>query len=194
MDKLICHVESNIHELRGKICKMGEPHLQRVWPTLQILPIRFKYYPMQEHEYLGVSASKAIFDVGRHEGTVQLRLGANTPDERWELEQKMIDLFLEPEHRPGVLVTTIEDCYDAVVVWELDDDEWRNEAVFTKEFFSLLTVRVQIPALVLRDSVYTIEDLRLSLTEDLHTAYSELPAASIETVQVDEDGNITPYP
>lgn len=192
MDRLICAIEAAVPELAGNICKMGEPHQARTWPTLQIIPVRFRYFPMQEHEHKGLGRSRAVFDVGRHEGTVQLRLGATTPYQRWELEDALLHLFLSQEHRPGVLVQTIDECHDAVVAWELMDDEWQNEMVFTKEFFSLLTVRAQIPALVYRDSVYTIEELRLSLTEDLHTEYSQLPASRIETVSIDEDGNMTP--
>jgi hypothetical protein len=194
LDRLICAIEEAVPDLEGKICKMGEPQKARVWPTLQVLPVRFKYFPMQEHFHADISRSKAIFDVGRHEGTVQLRLGATTSSERYRLEDAIIDLFVSQEGRPGILLTEIDDCHDAVVAWELDDDEWDNEKVFTKEYFSILTVRVQIPTLVYRDSVYTIEEIRLSLTEDLQTEYSSLPDSSIETLGIDEDGNLTKYP
>lgn len=192
MDKLIAILTEAVPELADHICKMGEPHLKRTWPTLQIIPIRFRYYPQQEHEHKGLSHSVAVFDVGRHQGTIQLRLGANTPAQRWDLEDKILNVFLSQEGRPGVLVTTIEEVHDAVVAWELEDDEWNNEKVFTKEFYSILTVRAQIPALITREGVYTIEAIRLSLTEDLSTEFTDLPTSAIETVEIDEDGNLTP--
>lgn len=192
MDRFIAILEEQVPELIGHICKMGEPHLARVWPNLQIIPIRFTYHPMQEFAHKNLGVSRAVFDVGRHQGTVQLRLGATTPAERWELEDKILNVFLQEEGRPGVLVTTIEQVHDAVVAWELEEDAWDNEKVFAKEFYSTLTVRVQIPALFVREGVYTIEAIRLSLTEDLRTDYTDLPDSAIETVEIDEDGNLTP--
>lgn len=194
MNRLISALEAAVPDLRGKVCKMGEPNQPRVWPTLQILPIRFKYYPMQEHEHKELGTTRLVVDVGRHEGTVQLRLGATTPQKRWDLEDEILDVFLSPEGRPGVLITSIEKVHDAVVVWELDADEWENEKVFTKKFFSIMTVTVQIPALVTRDGVYTIEHLRMTLTEDLETDFDDLPAGWYETVTIDEDGDLTQYP
>ncbi len=194
MSALISVIEAAVPALRGKICKMGEPNQPREWPTLQILPIRFKYYPMQSHEHKELGAHRLVEDVGRHEGTIQLRLGATNPQARWDLEDEILDIFTSQEGRPGVLLTTIEEVHDAVVAWELDTDEWENEMVFTKKFFSIMTVTVQIPALVVRGSVYTIEHLRFALTEDLETEYTDLPAGSIETVTIDEDGGLTQYP
>lgn len=192
MNRLVAAIEAAVPELRGKVCKMSEPNQARAWPTLQILPIGFKYFPMQEHEHKELGTSRLVVDVGRHEGTVQLRLGAITPQKRWDLEDEILDIFLSQEGRPGVLVTEIEEVHDAVVAWELDADEWENEKVFTKKFFSVMTVTAQIPALVTRDGVYTIEHLRMTLTEDLD--FDDLPAGWYETVTIDGNGGLTQYP
>jgi hypothetical protein len=193
MDALKACIALYVPELQGKICAgPTEAPKTRVWPHLAIYPVRFSYFPNQAHEHKELGASKVVMNVGRHEGLVQLRLGATTHNRRIELEEKVINVFLRTPGRPGVLVTEIAACHDATVAWELDTDEWQNELAFSKQWFSLLTVLVQIPALVTREGVYSIEELRLTLTEDLTTPYDDLPASQQETVKLLEDGSLEP--
>jgi hypothetical protein len=186
------HITCRVPELVGKVCAgPAESPKLRTFPHLSITPVRFSYWPnqMEVHKHLGAAA--ALMDVGRFEGLIQLRLGAQTTDRRAYLAEKITNLFLETEGRPGILLTTIEDCHDMTVAWELGDDEWQDEQAFAKKWFSILTVTAQIPALVKKDGVFTIEDLRLSLTEDLTEDFDEIPASEIETVTIDEDGTLT---
>lgn len=182
-----------VPELAGRIgAGPCEAPKQRLWPHLNIDPVRFTYHPDQAEEHRAIGTSRVVMNVGRHEGLVQLRLGATTHIRRLELEEKVLSVFLSTAGRPGVLITEVPDYHDAVIAWELGEDEWENELAFDKKWFSIMTVQVQIPALVTRDGVYTIEDLRLTLTDDLETPIADVPATKIETVSIDDDGTITP--
>jgi hypothetical protein len=185
--------------IRGKICAGPAESPKRLgFPHLSINPIKFKYFPDQAAEPVELgdpdttehARGKVLLNVGRHEGLIQLRLGAQTARLRAELEEKILAVFLGREGSPGVLVTPIPKCHNATVAWELDGDEWENEKAFDKKWYSIMTVMAQLPALVTRGSVYSIEELRLTLTEDLSTPIESVPAEEQETVQISEDGTI----
>lgn len=181
-----------VPELKGKICAgPAESPKMRQWPHLSITPIKFVYYPDQASEHKELGSTRVIMNVGRFEGTVQLRLGAATTDKRADLEEKVLSVFLRTPGHPGILFAEVPAVHDAIVAWELLDDAWQDEMAFEKKWFSILTVTMQLPALVTRDSVYTIDDLRTSLTEDLTTDAADLPASDVETVKIDEAGDLS---
>ena len=194
LEILACYIQDAIPELRCKVIAGPAEAPQKLqFPHLSITAIRYKFFPDQEelwHEQ--PTTSCAVLRVGRHEGFVQLRLGATTHRKRAYLEQKLLDLFLVQQGRPGILVTQIPDCFDATVAWELEGDEWENEKAFDKSWFSILTVTVQVPALVTRPGVYSIEELRVGLTEDLDSPVDLIPTSAIEETIVNEDGTMTP--
>jgi hypothetical protein len=78
--------------------------------------------------------------------------------------------------------------YQADAAFVLDRAEWDEVAAFDKRRRARLYASVHLPALVLRDQVFTIETLVLAITNDLA---SDTPS---EMAQVDEDGVLTPYP
>ena len=96
---------------------------------------------------------------------------------------------LTSSHR---LVTAVPECHDATVAWELDTDEWEDEKAFDKKWYSVMTVAAQLPVLVTREGVPKIEEVRVSLTENLDADFDQLPSSSLETVTVNEDGTIDP--
>lgn len=194
LDGLAKYIRERVPELAGKInAGPCEAPKIRTWPHLNIWPIKFRYYPDQASLHSS-SRSKVVMNVGRHEGTVQLWLGATTDRRRRDLEDKVMDVFLSTPGRPGIVFFPVPCHDDAVVAWELVDGEWRNELALGKKWFSILAVTAQIPALVTRDGVYTIDDLRLTLTEDLTSEITEIPASQQETVRVLEDGSIELVP
>ncbi len=186
-------IANKVPALRNRICAgPAESPKKLGFPSLAIIPVRFRYFPDQASEYRDPGPGRACMNVGRHEGTVQLRLGAQTHIRRSALEDAILDVFLEREGAPGVLVTAIPNVLDATVAWELDTDEWENERAFDKKWYSILTVMAQLPALVTRGSAHTMEEIRLTLTEDLTTPIEQLPAGDQETVLIGADGSITP--
>lgn len=189
-------MEDEVPELRGRInpgpCEATK---MRQWPHLSIWPVSWGFHPDADGQvHCDLGRTRAVFNVGRFEGTVQLRLGARTHKRRMDLEDKVTQAFLKTPQHPGIIIIDVPDCHDAVVCWELGDADWRNEAAFSKQWFSILAVTVQIPALVTRDGVYTMDDLRVTLTEDVDSEVASIPADEQWTVRVLEDGSIENVP
>lgn len=167
---------------------------RQMWPHLVINPVSFKYFPDQALDWKSVGASSLIVNVGRHEGLIQLRLGATTNYQRAEIEQKIIDLFLATPMHPGIILMDIPACNDARIAWELDGDEWQNERAFDKAWYSVMTVMLQLPALVTRTGAYTIRQLQLGITDKFDEVFSATTfntSEKIEVVQVNANGTIT---
>lgn len=194
-------ITNQIPELRGAVCAgPAESNHRLEFPSLSITPIRFKYFPDQAAEIGDLNGTDpqgghlpntVLLNVGRHEGTIQLRLGAKTNRQRATLEQKILDVFLMRPGSPGILVTSVPQCHNATVAWELDADEWESEMAFNKKWYSIMVVACQLPALITRGSVHTIEEIRLTLTDDLSTEITQVPADAQETVSVAIDGTLT---
>ena len=217
LDRLKEVIEGEIKELRGRICAGPATREHRLkFPSLSLVPTRFSFLPDQADEkdhVRGVDRSfgprTAVFNVGLWQGTVELRLGAKNPRKRYELEYKLEQIFLgnvdgtapdafdragELWLRPGVMLVDVPECDNARCAFELEDDTWENEKVFANEWYSVMRITANIPALVRAKGIPTIETLDLSLTQDLDTVVNtptEADALSdIETVTVLEDGTI----
>lgn len=183
-----------VPELKGKVCGGHAESPKRLsFPHLSVRAIRFRYFPDQPSDYCHIGASAGVFYVGRVEGTIQLRLGAQTANRRYALEQELLEkVFWADLEHPGIVLFTIPDCHDAQAAFELDETLWDDEKAFDKKWYSVATAELQLPALVTKGSVHTIEEIRLTLAEDLTSSASEIPDGSMETVSIDENGNLTP--
>jgi hypothetical protein len=189
-------IECAIPELTGKIC-YGQAAANHTleFPSLVIDPRRWKYHPDQAAEVFEPSPNTVVMNVGRHEADIEIRVGHKTLFQRYELEQKLLDLFLGTPGHPGILLTQITACEALgqwLAAWELEADEWRDERAFDQQFYSLIAITGIIPALVTRREVHTIEQLQLGL--DLSGPDSTLPITSplVEVVQINPDGTISP--
>ena len=186
--------------LPGVEIRVGQPVAAEnlCLPSLAIHPTRFRYFPDEERQYREPDplATDVVVEVGEHEATVQLALYTATPDERYLYEQKIIDLFLEPEGRPGVLMSSVSsdpDLGEFQAAWELEEEEWRDERAFDAILGSVLLVNAYVPALVKRTGVPTVTEMILAFTHDMTAPFSSttlLPPA-VETVEVGEDGAIS---
>lgn len=186
-------IECAIPELEGKICA-GQSPVDRDRPALSLAIIvgRLGYEPDQDEPRFEPAVDKLVVNVGRHEGPVKLALTAPTLGQRYELEQRLIDLFLagDGEGSPGVLTTPVTSCPELgefVAAWCLDSDEWDDEKVFERRFVAEITLTATIPALVTRCGVYRITDLRLGLAE-----FGVPTSSTVETVRINVDGTTTP--
>lgn len=194
LEVLAATIERLCPDLQGRVCAGPAEHPKRLgFPSLAIIPAAYSFFPDQDGEvwFCPDAGNTAVFKVGRHEATIQLRLGAKTARQRYALEHAVSQIFISQRRRPGVLVVQVPDCWNAVVAYEFDQTEWRNELAFDKQWYSIASVTVQLPALVERGGVYTIEELRSCFTEDLSTPIESVPAAQVECVSIDESGNIT---
>ena len=217
IEQLAKLIECNEQKLKGNTCAgpSGRDHRLQ-FPSLAITAGRFKYFPNQADCYDYVRNAeidggplKEVYQVGRWEGTVTLRLGSKTPSQRYTLECALEELFLSgatyldkayplsnPDEclRPGIVLVDVPDCYNARVAFELTGDSWEDEFAFTNEWYSTLRLNAVMPALVAKKKGNRIEDLNLKLTEDVSSVV-ETPAdvpSDAETVTIDENGTITP--
>lgn len=178
-----------------QICPIpSEPNHQLGSPSLGLNPITFRYFPNQEKEFTEESFDTAVLEVGRHEVDMVWYLNARNARTRAKLQWELVEMFLKQELSPGVITLTVPDCWDAYCSWELQSEEWESERVFDKKWYSTINVTAQLPALILRGGVYTIEDLQLGLLHDL-TRTVDIDTfdtdSLIERVSIDEDGNLT---
>lgn len=187
-------IAEEVPELAGHICAgPAEPNHKLEFPSLAIIPVRYFYQPEQAKEWRCPTHSDLVIEVGKHEARVVLRLGAATHRERVIIEQKVLDVFLSQPLRPGVIVNQVADCFDAVVAWELEDEEWEDERAFDQKWYSDINVLGQIPALVCRPGSYTIEQLQLGVTDDFGTVFNQNTfntSADVEVVEINQDGSI----
>jgi len=187
-----------IPELKGRICvgQATSPH-ELEFPSLTLLPRKFVYHPDQADESFSPGPGCVVFNVGRHEGELHLRLGATSLYQRARLEQLLIDLFLETPLHPGVLfsqVTACENLGPFTAAWEFEDDEWRDEGAFDAQFYSQITLAAIIPALVTRRGVYDITKLQLGLDFSTEGDPPAITDPQVELVTINQDGTLGPAP
>lgn len=170
---------------------------QVVGPSLVIeRQQKFAYLPMQANrEHSRPRPDLLVVEVGHHEGPVLLRLASDNEDERDELEDEILEVWLGQALRPGILVTPVTKVTrlgDFQCVWELEDGQWVAEKVLARPRASVLTLTAEIPALATRYNTPTIESLRIALTHDFDAAFDETVTTgeNVEVVEIQEDGTI----
>lgn len=183
-----------VPELEGHICAGPAEGTHKLeWPHLVITAASWAFKPNQDGDvWQDLGPSRAVFNVGHHSCLLQLRLGASSANKRAALEHAVSQVFISQPMRPGVLVVTLPDIHCAVVAYEFDSTEWHDENAFDKAWYSIAVVEAQVPALVERGGVYTLEEIRSSFTEDVTTdPGSDISADALFTVGIDENGLIT---
>lgn len=198
LNKLKEAIEVGVPELCGRIhAGVSPPNHQEEFPCLTInVAGPWRYEPEQEQEYNepAVLANALVVCVGEWQATVQLALQTATLDERYQLEQKLTDLFLSTEGHAGVLLTVVTNCPelgDFLASWEFDDVEWEDEMVFSARTGATIVCTALVPALITRGGVYTIEDLRLGIGDLGSDADADtfVSTETVEVVSVDENGD-----
>lgn len=180
-DKIECAVPA----LVGKVCAGQNKHPHMVdYPHCSVMLMRGQYLPDQACLHSSPSPSTAVYRVGRIEATAQIRLGSANCDERYILGDAILnEVFMQDCLRPGICTFNVPDCYDALVAWELENWSWDDEFAFNNKWYSVLTCTAQIPVLVRKGGVYSIDEICLQFTEDLQTEVSLL--TGFETTTID---------
>lgn len=180
LERLQALLGERVPQLAGRICAgpATRGH-KRAFPSLAILPTRARLVPFQREPFADVDSTTHVEQVGEWAVDLRLELGAESAAKRAELEALVEAAFLSAtpaiagdvaaELRVGVLVLEVPQCHGARCAFILGEDTWNNERVFGNEFFSVLQVAAEIPALVTRTKLHTIRKLRLALTHDLET-------------------------
>ena len=183
-------MEAGVHELAGRVTPWL-PNRTPSRPRLAVIPVSSRFIPNQAEEVHDPAPDSVVMNVGWHEALVQMRLEHDTPEQRIEVQDKILGLFLERTGSPGVLVTqAVAAPFGTFIAsWELEEDAWNDDEIFNNEYESLITVTGHIPALVVRREAYRIRDLRLGIAHEMNVEWTD-PAVSV--VRVNGDGTITP--
>lgn len=192
---LAAHIKERIPVLQHVHSVWAEPEEANAYPCAVIVLRRSAYEPNQAGEVLDRDDG-VVVTLGRWSATFELRLYATTPTQRGDLEQAVIDLFMEAEGLPGVIplplpnlfVSGAPTVYQPVVAFDITSAEWREEMAFAKKRFSFIDVDASLPVLALRNAP-NIEQLVSALASQ--PAESPATMAS-EEVEIDEDGTIGP--
>jgi len=178
-----------------EIVVVSRPGKAECLPNLTIAVGRMTYHGDQPEEVFRPSAEQTVYNVGAHEGFVQLRLTATDWSSRAELEEKIRDVFFSDPDMPGLLRTPVTSCPQLgpqQACWETEEDQWDDARAFDRRFESILLVNAIIPALAMEQAP-TIESLRLAYTTDIDadvTAATAVPPA-VELLQINSDGSIS---
>jgi hypothetical protein len=192
-------LEAAVPRLAGKtMVARSDAERWAVYPGLCVVPLRMRYEAGQacERDFGDIATSGPPLgtlteQVGAFTGIVRLQLTALSAPAREDLEDAVVNYLLSWEGHPGVRVITLPDLevggvatlYEAPCAFTLDDAEWRDEQVYEQKRFTWIDLDLATPALIARDDVPQLQQIIFAFETDL---------AQTETVQVDEDGGLTP--
>lgn len=196
-------ITAAIPSLRGKICVgIAPPSESEHYPNLSMQPTRWTYEPEQAAEQRELPGNVLVINVGRHSSPMVISIVTANIEERADLEQRVIDLFLSSKdakgyHRPGVIVAPVTACRalgEWVAAFELESDEWADANAFDRIYESKIIVTALIPALVIERNVFSILELQLALTQDMATTFTPSTAIppAVDLVTINADGSLTP--
>lgn len=199
-------IQLEIPELNGRVCTgVAPPGEFEEYPNLSIQPTQWKYAPEQAEERAVLPGNRLVMRVGEHECACVLSIMTTSIGKRWELEARVLDLFLRTRHpltgvhMPGVIVMPVVACPELgewICTFDLESDEWIDSLALDRRYESRIVVTATIPALVVDTPVYTIKDLILGVTEDMTTVFTPSTAIppAVELVQINADGSIASWP
>jgi len=181
----------------GKVRAVARDSQQETpYPSIQLVAGRFQYIPRGRTEVRRVSASQVLWNVGRFDGDVELRVVADAPARREPIEEEVLARFLASS-RPGTLVVNTASLtlrstatlYASPVAYTLASTEWNEERVWERRRYSFVNAKASFEALVLDavGSTYSMGTIYLLFTQDLHTAY---PAVERTTYSITAAGPV----
>lgn len=167
-------------------CAAGEDDEENVAtpPCLRVCELGgFKYEPMQEAVLSAPEAETWMLSkVGYFSGDVELRVYAKSGPKRDDLEEAIRQLFLAGvEDQPGLLRATtpqlviggVTTLATTTIACDLDNEDWREEFVFSRKRYSFIRVACEWPALIVRTGIPTIQQLQLQLALSLTATAAE---------------------
>ncbi len=195
---------AEIPELEGKVCVGVPPNTHdQTYPSMTINAVTWKFEPDDPEELDMGSFGESVRRVGTHEATVQIRILAATQGERDTYASRVVDVFAGFEDEdgcphPGTILARVTAC--TVLPWtacfDLASDRWINQRAFESKYEALIEVDGLIPALVVKQGVYSIRELVLGVIHDFTTPIDETTITTtpaVELVEINEDGSIEPY-
>ena len=192
-------IATAIPALAGKITIQQAPSAQvKTFPNLALVVAgKMTFDPAQRLISQDLGGNVLVWNVGCHEGMLQLQLTCSTTLDRATIEQELIDLLLSRIGGPGVFVVPVvsSSVIDWVAAFEYEDATWMDQRALEREYESVISVNFIVPALLIESPVYDINTLVLGFTEDFTTT----PTADNfgppldELVSINQDGTIVPF-
>lgn len=173
---LASHLASNIAGLSGKVTAVAAgPEEDLACLAVKIIPDAMIFEASNPDEIYWdevVDDGKVVVDVGSWTGNFTIELYTNSPAEREEYEQKIIDLFQATEWAPGTLYLTTPaltvngyaSLHTAEIKFRLQEENWIDEMSFESKRYTFLEIFVDYPALTTYNAG-TIESLQLALAK-----------------------------
>ncbi len=166
-EELAAAIIRHVPELAGKVFPYHrEPTNSSEFPNVVVLPGSYTVQFWEESEE-EPSTSDLVVSVGEWDGTCEIRATAPTPFEREELEDLIVDCFVQDPDRPGIILVAMENVevggidtsFTARGAFIMTHEDWREEFAFAEKRSSYLTLDAEIPLLALRTNTPTIEKL-----------------------------------
>lgn len=159
-----------------------------------VMAQRLAFDPKQRAMQADLGNNTVVWNVGAHEGPIQLRITATSSLERQTLDAALTDWLLGAPLAAGVRTVAVTSAPSIpwVAAFEYSDAQWFDYAL-EREYESVITLNAVIPALVTETPVYDITHLILGLTEDMSTTFTPSTAIppAVELVEINQDGTIT---
>lgn len=165
-----------------------------VYPSVRVLPGRFRTVVGQTVEVDSTgSLTTNLVEIGGVFGRVEIVVAGEQPEDREDLEERVYQCFFLQQGYPGQVITSFPMPELGGVSWpdpsgacfDLVEEEWREEMVYTKRRRSYLTVDCAFPLLVTRNAAPMLRKLYLDLAQNDVT--STLP---VEETQVNPPGTV----
>jgi hypothetical protein len=186
--------------LYGRVCVDVAPSSEfEELPNLTMYPSRWRYEPAQALEQRTLPGNAIVWNVGSYTTTMVINIVAASGTQRAQLEAEVLNLFLSSRHpltgmrRAGVLVVPVTSCRELetwLAAFELDSDEWINDAALSHRYESKILVTAIVPALVVERPVYTIETLTMHTETPPDLDLANIPTDT-EVVTINLDGTIS---
>lgn len=161
-------------------CEAGEDDEESTAtpPCLRVVELGgFRYEALQEAVISAPEAETWMLNkVGYFAGDVELRIYAHSKPERDDLEEAVRQFFLAGvEDQPGLLRATtpqlviggVTTLAATTIACDLDNEDWREEFVFSRKRYSFVRVSCEWPALLVRTGIPTIQEFHLQLADSL---------------------------
>jgi hypothetical protein len=168
-------IDAGVAALAGR-CAAGDDDEESnaTPPCLRVVEVSgFAYEAMQEDVVSAPDAQTFVLSkVGWFTGDVELRLYARNKVERNDLEEAVRQLFLAGvEDQAGLLRATtpqivlggVTTLASTTIACDWTSEDWREEFVFSRKRYSFIRVAAEWPALIVRTSVPTIQQLQLQI-------------------------------
>jgi len=202
MDTLVNFIVTNIPALAGKVSSVtAGPQEFANCLAVKILMDQLTFDPSSSDEVYEADPDdgKVVVDVGCFYGLITLQLFTNSPAEREEYEQKIIDLFLRTVWSPGtaflatpnLIINGYNSLYSSELRARLDSTQWEDELAFENKRYSFIEITIDYPALTTYDAA-NLKSLQVCLSDTGKPVATLADIDSGNRVEVQEDGSTLP--